>query len=89
MRVENPGDTPAAGNLFQPCVIATENSGSVDSEQLKRMTGVIVRCGVAGCEVVLVEAAGISIRTGVYAVAPAILGINHEGIRKVVLQFEQ
>jgi len=54
---ENSGDTPAAGYLFQPGVFAPENPGRVDAVQFERMARVVIGRGIAGSEVVLVEAA--------------------------------
>src|ERR1700687_5161692 len=53
------------------------------------MTDIVIGGGIAGGEVVLVEAAGIGIGTGVDTVAPTILGVEQEGTAELVLQFEQ
>ena len=76
MRVEDSGDTPAAGNLFHPSVTAMENPGTPDAVYLECVTSVVIGCGITRCEIVLVEAPGISIGSGVDAVAPTILGVE-------------
>src|SRR6185503_15533306 len=88
MRVQDSRNAPAPGNLFRPAV-AVEDGRCPYPKQFEYVLDVIVRGGVPGREVPLIERARIGVRPGIHSMAKTILRFQHERLAERMPRAQQ